>query len=469
MTEEPFDVNKLDEIIVFDGPGDLIEFERTGKFIYLEKPDNKKVIYRFNLQTSEFERINYYKTKDTKITKVNTSNITSWFRDCKLVTKDIHFGRLAVFAKYNRQFERFSSPVRFIEQLGSKIISNIEQWESLGFKVFETEDFFGDFQVKRVYSGPVDNRKAIFMGTVPRNYTSFYVGYLTYGPQDFSKSLLKHLINEYTEINDSLLRKFKDNYNNGEDIIEDKLLRLMENPEYGDCFDYISTNRYHGENDREKNIMMEDRESFNIRMELIKLIKQYNLDLYAIANWIKRQRNVERNDLIYLIETGHYRDYLRCEFELKQGSLSRMVKYPKNFRTEFHKVQEEYSARKESIDRAHFRAKSEEFSDLLYENDEYIIRIPEEPVEIEEEAIVLEHCVRSYIKPMTQGRTLILFLRNKSEPKTPFVTLEVKNGVLKQAYGANDSKPDENALKFLKEWLKEKKLTAGCWPYQLSL
>ena len=36
------------------------------------------------------------------------------------------------------------SPVRFIEQLGNKIITSIEQWEALGFKVEEMEEFFGE-------------------------------------------------------------------------------------------------------------------------------------------------------------------------------------------------------------------------------------------------------------------------------------------------------------------------------------
>ena len=146
-----------------------------------------------------------------------------------------------------------------------------------------------------------------------------------------------------------------------------------------------------------------------------------------------------------------------------------MVKYPKNFRTEFHKVQIEYTARKASIDKQRFFRLHIEHENLKYENDDFLITIPKEPSDIEEEANILGHCVRTYIKPMTEGRTLILFLRKKDEPEIPYVTLEVKNNVLKQAYGTHDSKPHRKALDFLNEWIIEKGITPGCWRKELYL
>ena len=122
---DPINIHELNEIIVFNGDGDLIEFYREGKYIYLERPGNERVKYRFDLQNNRFERLNFYKTAEDKITPVYAENMYSWFKDCKLVTKDLHFGRLVIFAKYNRRFERFSSPLRFIENLGSRVITNI--------------------------------------------------------------------------------------------------------------------------------------------------------------------------------------------------------------------------------------------------------------------------------------------------------------------------------------------------------
>ena len=93
---ECFDYTQLDEIIIFKGAdnSDVIEMSRNGKYINLKKDSEiDKKYYRFDLQKKLFERVNFYKTRDTKITPVNVKNITGWFKDCKIVTKDLHLVR----------------------------------------------------------------------------------------------------------------------------------------------------------------------------------------------------------------------------------------------------------------------------------------------------------------------------------------------------------------------------------------
>lgn len=459
---EPFDVDNLSEVIIFDGPGDLIEFYRKGKYIYLEKPSEKsKRYYRFNLQTAEFERINIYKTVDNKVTTVPVKNITGWFKDCRLVTKDVHFGRLVVFAKYNRRFDKYSSPVRFIEQLGSTIITNIEKWEALGMKVYETEEFFSDHLVSDSYWGKFDHRKSVYFGQVPRDYRHYYSGYLSYAPGDFNKNVLDHIMRNFDMVDDYTLRRIHNNYNNGESKVEKEIEAVCEDPEFYDALNYVSDSyRSRGVS---RNLLDASDDSFSMKIELIHTIQEYHLDIKAVLRFIKRQRNVENNDLNYLIGSRHYRDYLRCEKELKDGSFSKMNKYPSNFRTTFHNVDVEYSAKKASIDRKKFFAQSQKYKHLEHKGKKYCIIVPEDPFQIDEEANALEHCVRTYIPRVVKGETLIAFLRLNAAPQQPYVTLEIKNGVLTQAYGKNDSKPDEDALKFLKMYIGKKGIRPGCW------
>lgn len=466
---KPFDVDELDEIIVFNGQGDLIEFYREGKYIFLVKPKEKdKRYYRFDLQKNIFERVNFYKTVDDKITQVDVKNLTSWFKDCKLVTKDLHFGRLVIFAKYNRAFDRFSSPVRFIEQLGSSIISNIEKWEALGIKVTEIEEFFSDHLVGNNYrSGRYDDRKNIYLGTLPRNWTTFFSGYLSYAPGDFSKNTFNHILETYDEIDNSILRNLHSNYNNGEEKVEAELIRICQDPEFLDALNYTS-DRYRGRG-VQKNVLDSDSGSFYIKMNLIHLIQEFNLDIESVLRYLKKQRNRENNDISYMIDSRHYRDYLVCERDLKDGSFSKMNKYPNNFRTTFHNVQSEYSAKKAVIDRKKFKVHCSKYKDLEKEGKEFSIIVPNDPSQIEIEADVLQHCVRTYIPRVCEGQTLICFLRYTKRPNDPYVTLEVKNGILTQAYGKNDSKPNTKALDFLKKWLSEKDLQAGCWRSHLYI
>ena len=131
---EPYDYTQLDEIVLFKGKedSDLIELTRDGRYINLIKPkEQDKRYYRYDLKDKKFQRINYYKTRPMKITDVKIQNITTWFSNTRIITKDLHFGRLIIFAKFNSKFDRYSSPVRFIEQLGHKIITSIEHHKSL--------------------------------------------------------------------------------------------------------------------------------------------------------------------------------------------------------------------------------------------------------------------------------------------------------------------------------------------------
>ena len=461
-----FDIDKLSEIVIFNGDGDLIEFYRKGKYIYLEKPSEKsKRYFRFNLQNGEFERINLYKTVDNKITTVPVKNITHWFKDCKLVTKDIHFGRLVVFAKYNRKFDKYSSPVRFIEQLGSSVITNIEKWEALGVRVFETEEFFSDHLVSDSYWGKYDYRRTIFFGTVPRDYRHFYSGYLSYAPGDFNKNVLEHILKNFEMIDDYTLRRIHNNYNNGENDVEQDIVEVCKDPEFYDALNYVSDSyRSRGVS---RNLLDSSDESFSMKIQLIHLIQEYHLDIKALLRFLKRQRNVENNDVNYLIGNRHYADYLRCEKALKDGSYSKMNKYPNNFRTVFHNVDVEYSAKKASIDKKKFAAQGRKYKHLEHTGKKYIVSVPEDPSEIDEEANALDHCVRTYIPRVVNGQTLIAFLRVKDAPQQPFVTLEIKNGILTQAYGKNDSKPDDDSLKFLKMYIKKKGIKPGCWRHNL--
>ena len=95
-----------------------------------------------------------------------------------------------------------------------------------------------------------------------------------------------------------------------------------------------------------------------------------------------------------------------------------------------------------------------------YQNEKYIIRAPKDAAEILEEGLTLDHCVgrMGYIEAMNRHETVILFMRKKSAKNTPYYTLEVKNGVITQAYGKSDKKPDWKEVGPFLEAFKQAKL-----------
>lgn len=474
MTDvKPYDYTQLDEIILFKGKkgADVINLSRDGRYINLVKENEKnKRFFRYDLKTNKFQRLNFYKTTEDKITDVNIKNITGWFKDAKIITKDIHFGRLIIFAKHNSKFDIYKSPVRFIGKLGDKMITSIEQWESLGFKVQEMEEFFGDRLVgrdfdlrKKIYEGEETTRLGYF------NRKIIYYGSISLAPSDFSKELLNYIKREYKEINSSLLTRLHTEYNNGEYHVEKKLKKIGQDPEFFEIFHYKSNRGYYGNRNREQKWTFGfSPESRTVRMNLINAIKDYNLDLIALCRWLKKQKNVDKNDIGYLLgDANHYTDYLICEYDLCDGRLSKMEKYPDNFRSQFHRIQEEYNVKQADIDEAKFKIQAEKNKNLEHIGRKFQIIIPRETREIDKEAQCLQHCVRTYIPRVVNGSTLIVFLRDKKNLDEPLITLEVKKGALTQAYGKNDSKPKKEHLDFLKMWCNMKGLQIGCWKRDL--
>lgn len=98
-----------------------------------------------------------------------------------------------------------------------------------------------------------------------------------------------------------------------------------------------------------------------------------------------------------------------------------------------------------------------ERKELNYEEDEFIIRIPEKLSEIVTEGNALRHCVGGYTERHAMGSTTILFLRRKSEIDKPFYTIEVNRGNVVQIHGFGNRWLGCNpeAIPTVARWLKK--------------
>lgn len=96
-----------------------------------------------------------------------------------------------------------------------------------------------------------------------------------------------------------------------------------------------------------------------------------------------------------------------------------------------------------------------------YSNDKFIIITPSSPTDLTKEGVMLHHCVKSYIEQVAEGRTNIVFIREKANPDKPFYTVEISNNnSIEQVHGACNKNAEENSMvaSFIKEWAKEKGL-----------
>lgn len=88
----------------------------------------------------------------------------------------------------------------------------------------------------------------------------------------------------------------------------------------------------------------------------------------------------------------------------------------------------------------------------------YSVIAPKNIHDIFVEGSKLHHCVRTYIENISLGKTIILFIRRNDDITTPFYTLEVKSGAVRQCHGICNSDMTDDVKKFLSNYCKNKKI-----------
>ena len=131
-----------------------------------------------------------------------------------------------------------------------------------------------------------------------------------------------------------------------------------------------------------------------------------------------------------------YLDYADQCRRLKYDMHDTSISMPRDF----HKMHGRCS---EIIKLEHNRINSQAFKDnysgrkiLEYSSGELFIRQPKSIQEIVDEGRILSHCVGGYAERHANGKVNIMFLRQKSDPETPYYTVEVTTeGKIRQCRG----------------------------------
>lgn len=107
------------------------------------------------------------------------------------------------------------------------------------------------------------------------------------------------------------------------------------------------------------------------------------------------------------------------------------------------------------IDTDKFAAHSERLSKLMKQDEWYIIRPPYNKQDMLDEAAQQANCLATYVEAYADDKTDIYFLRTALEPEKSLVTVEVRDGRIRQAYAACNRRPGNDELKWLAKWAKE--------------
>ena len=160
-----------------------------------------------------------------------------------------------------------------------------------------------------------------------------------------------------------------------------------------------------------------------------------------------------------------YVDYLHMRIQRGYDLHNQIFLFPRDLRLAHDQMVIETNA--EEI-RKREQAVSEKYPDIrknyrglrnqyFYEDEDYLIRPARSAEEIVAEGRILHHCVGgdSYLNKHNTGRSTILFLRSKSAPETPYITIEICGTKILQWYGIRDTKPDEIRIeRHLRRYIK---------------
>lgn len=196
--------------------------------------------------------------------------------------------------------------------------------------------------------------------------------------------------------------------------------------------------------------------NYKIEYLLPDIIKEYNLEVKRTVSYVYYLNTSEGMSMRDIRD--YWLDYLKMsKLVYNKGKYE---KYPKYLRSKHDILQIHYNLYKEEFSESLFTQAYKDY-DYEYSNttDKYAVIQPKNTQQIKDEGRDLSHCVKSYIKDVIDGRTLIYFMRLKSELDTSLITLEIREGVIKQIRGDFNRNPTSEEFNFIKKFAKQKQLT----------
>lgn len=195
--------------------------------------------------------------------------------------------------------------------------------------------------------------------------------------------------------------------------------------------------------------------------ELYYMSKRSNLDYLRIIEYIHYECHIRQGITYHVTAKRLYGDYLRMQKKLlriEQTTSRNIVKYPKSLKLAHDVTAMNYNAMKQEIDKEEWKAIQDSLNELEWEGNKHVVLAPKEPQDLVKEGSSLHHCVSSYVEPLLKGRTKVMFLRDKKEQDKSLVTLEIKNGELRQAYGLSNRETTVEEDMILRQYVRNKGL-----------
>lgn len=236
------------------------------------------------------------------------------------------------------------------------------------------------------------------------------------------KQMIKPVIRSQGEINLQTLRMIQMAGKDGSKFTTDEVIKIVQ--EIGRFID--------------PNDLGKASKPFTIRKTLNYLRKQTEKD--------KRFYNSPAS-VLYMLA-----DYQRFCKELGMDLNDEYIHFPPHLRRQHNNLMKQVEIQRDALLDKKILKRYRALKRYIFLANDLMIRPAKNAQELIFEGEKLHHCVGTYVKSYADGETNILFVRRKSAPDVPFVTVEVRGGEIRQAYGHNDTLPTSMVKKFLDEF-----------------
>lgn len=196
---------------------------------------------------------------------------------------------------------------------------------------------------------------------------------------------------------------------------------------------------------------------------IIELVKVYGYrDIKKLCLYVTREVKLQQGISSPNTSLSLLRDYVRMSKDLRTSH----EKYPKSLKKVHDIAVMNYNAYKDEIkDRKVKEIVSEEdYSNLAYKgskNDKFSICIPQSASDVINEGKSLSHCVASYVDDIIKKKCKILFLRYKDKTEEPLVTIEIRDGTIRQVRGQFNRMYTDEEYNFVQKWAERKEIKLG--------
>ncbi len=197
-----------------------------------------------------------------------------------------------------------------------------------------------------------------------------------------------------------------------------------------------------------------DCSSLKISINILVVLPLNVKDVIKLAKYLAREVKLEQGITSPYEAIRLLSDYIRMSKQIGH----KYEKFPKSLKKVHDITAMNYKVVEDEMKNEAFKKiiAEETYNYLAYKKDNYHIIIPEDVRSVVLEGKNLSHCVASYVNDIIIRKCQIVFMRLKNFTDQSFITIEVRNKVVRQAKGSHNRPTIAEEDAFIEKWANAK-------------